>query len=409
MFADRCSNALQAIPQFRRTSRAGRARGPVSTKHLSQISEETMTSVKTIAQSLQRVEFAPERSTPVARRPGDLKDGRQLGPYRLVERLGQGGQGEVWKAQRLGPPGELVALKILKPELAHNPTRMAQFRREAQRGLRLTGRSLLAAYELSEIDGFHCMTMPFILGTALRDVIKWRISYLSGEETEHNHPFVGMEQAEYRRAIAAALAEAASALAMAHQRRIAHRDIKPANLLLENRPDGRVYLCDFGLGRDLDVATCEQMRDGAGTPIYMAPERLLMFTADEIKCDIYSMGVTLFEALLLEKPFRVPAHVTGPSIAPYLATTAPKPVRRIEDDFPVELEEVITKAMARNPARRFESAGDLADSLQEFVTNSRPANCKSALAKESRLTLRGPHARSRRVPAFPGHSDADLG
>ena len=111
--------------------------------------------------------------------------------------------------------------------------------------------------------------------------------------------------------IAGALAKAALALSEAHEKRIAHRDIKPANLLLDNRRDGGIYLCDFGLGRDLDVATCEQMRDGAGTPMYMAPERLLMFAADEIKCDIYSMGVTLFEALLLEKPFRVPAHVTA--------------------------------------------------------------------------------------------------
>ena len=101
--------------------------------------------------------------------------------------------------------------------------------------------------------------------------------------------------------MAAALAEASRALARAHELRIAHRDVKPANLLLDNRRDGGVYLCDFGLGRDLDVATSEQMRDGAGTPIYMAPERLLMFAADEIKCDIYSMGVTLFEALTARK------------------------------------------------------------------------------------------------------------
>jgi eukaryotic-like serine/threonine-protein kinase len=331
-----------------------------------------------------------------------LKPGRRLGPYELLERLGQGGQGEVWKTRRAGPGGELVALKILKPELAHNPARIAQFRREAQRGPRLEGPSLLAAHELCVLEGFHCMAMPFVECTSLRDVIKWRHAYRTGEETERLHPFVSMDQAEYCAAIALAIAKAAAALAMAHERRIVHRDVKPANLLLDNRYNAGVYLCDFGLGRDLDVATSEQMRDGAGTPMYMAPERLLLFAADEIKCDIYSMGVTLFEALLLEKPFRVPAHVTGPSVAPYLATVEPKPVRRIDPDFPEALEAVITKAMARDPRRRFETAGLLALSLQDFVTKSRSVSRSSALERQSRATHRGPHARSRREPAFPG-------
>jgi serine/threonine-protein kinase len=248
------------------------------------------------------------------------------------------------------------------------------------------------------------MAMPYVECTTLRDVIKWRLAYRSGEEAEHLHPFVEMDQAEYRRAIAATLANAALALEVAHQQRIAHRDVKPANLLLENRRDAGVYLCDFGLGRDLDVATSEQMRDGAGTPIYMAPERLLMFAADETRCDIYSMGVTLFEALLLEKPFEVPSHVTGPSIAPYLATTNPKPVWRIEPDFPEQLEAVIMKAMARDPAGRFDSAGDLAESLQAFVSNTRCADRRSTLVRDSLLTLRGPHANSKCESALPGSS-----
>ena len=117
------------------------------------------------------------------------------------------------------------------------------------------------------------------------------------------------------------------------EEQIVHRDVKPANLLLDNRRKPASICAISGWGAILTSRRREQMRDGAGTPIYMAPERLLMFAADEIKCDIYSMGVTLFEALLLEKPFRVPAHVGGPSVAPYLATVEPKPVRRLDPDF----------------------------------------------------------------------------
>jgi serine/threonine-protein kinase len=347
-----------------------------------------------------RVSGTPEHST-------ILRPGRRLGQYRLLERLGQGGQGEVWKTRKIGPLGELVALKVLKPELAHNPARTAQFRREAQRGPRLKGPSLLAAYDLCEIDGFHCMAMPFVECTSLRDVIKWRVSHQSGEETEHLHPFVGMDQAEYQTAIARALAEASHALAAAHAQRIVHRDVKPANLLLDNRREAAVYLCDFGLGRDLDVATQEQMRDGAGTPFYMAPERLLMFTADEIKCDIYSMGVTLFEALLLEKPFRVPAHVIGPSLAPYLATAEPKPARRIDPDFPAQLDAVITKAMARDPSRRFESAGELAESLSRVVTDDQFGSRRIHVVGESRPALRGPRARPRRERVLERRFETD--
>jgi serine/threonine-protein kinase len=371
-------------------------------------SDEAMTPVKTTAQSILRGERGEQPFASIEQQPAALKPGRQLGPYRLLERLGQGGQGEVWKSQRLGSLGEVVALKVLKPELAHNPARMAQFRREAQRGMRLTGRSHLAASELAEIDGFHCMAMRFIPGTSLRDVIKWRVSYLSGEETEHNHPFVSMREVEYRRVIAGALAKASLALSEAHEKKIAHRDIKPANLLLDNRRDGGIYLCDFGLGRDLDVATRELMRDGAGTPMYMAPERLLMFSADEIKCDIYSMGVTLFEALLLEKPFRVPAHVTPTCLAPHLAAAEPKRARQIDPDFPPELESVFMRAMARDPANRFESARDLAFALRHFVLNHRPGREHDCALRKAHSQQRPRHTFLRREPAFlVDHSDLD--
>jgi serine/threonine protein kinase len=138
------------------------------------------------------------------------------------------------------------------------------------------------------------------------------------------------------------------------------------------------------------------MRDGAGTPIYMAPERLLMFTADEIKCDIYSMGVTLFEAITLEKPFRVPAYVTAPALAPFLAAAEPRVEKLRDGDVPEELGSVIMKAMARDPARRFKSATDLAGSLDQFAASRDSASRRRRVAQREQSFLPRPYTLSRR-------------
>ena len=195
------------------------------------------------------------------------------------------------------------------------------------------------------------------------------LRYLSGDVTRKVHHFVTMADEDYVASMTRTLAKAARALASVHDQRIVHRDIKPANILLDNRRSETVYLCDFGLGRDLDVATAEQMRDGAGTPLYMAPERLLRLRADEIKCDIYSMGFTLCEALTLDRPFRVPDDLALPALAPFLASAEPISPSLLDPQFPADLEAIIMKAMARNPQDRHDSADELADDLERFASD----------------------------------------
>src|SRR5262249_9186712 len=158
---------------------------------------------------------------------------------------------DVWKALRRKPLVELVALKVLKPTLARDPARMAQFRREAERGGRLAGPSLLPVYELGTAEGYHYMAMPYVEGITLREVIQARVAHLAGKPTEELHRLVTLDEHDYLRAMTRILADATEALARANAQRVAHRDIKPANILLDNRRPEGVYLCDFGLGRDL--------------------------------------------------------------------------------------------------------------------------------------------------------------
>jgi eukaryotic-like serine/threonine-protein kinase len=330
-----------------------------------------------------------------------LASGDRLGGYRLLERLGRGAQGDVWKALRREPVVELVALKVLKPSLAGNPARMAQFRREAERGGRLAGPSLLPVYELGASGGYHYMAMPYIEGITLREVIRARAAHVAGRPTEEPHRLATLDEPDYLRVMTGILVEATEALARVHAQRIAHRDIKPANILLDHRRPEGVYLCDFGLGRDLEIATPQQMRDGAGTPIYMAPERLLRATADEVKCDIYSMGVTIYEALTLSRPFHVPDYVTVSALPVFLAGSRPRPPGEVRRGFPEELEAVILRAMGRDPADRHDSADRLAADLRRIASRCTSRNVHNSFEGPHHAFARGPHAPACRAGVHP--------
>jgi eukaryotic-like serine/threonine-protein kinase len=158
---------------------------------------------------------------------------------------------------------------------------------------------------------------------------------------------------------------------------VVHRDVKPANILLDRRSEEGVFLCDFGLSRDLDVATPEQLRDGAGTPLYMPPERLLRHEADEIRCDVYALGATLYEAVTLVPPVQVPESLPWPAWTTYLASTTPALPRSIRPGLPDALEAIILRAMAHDPQDRYPTAACLADDLERFLTRG-PARGRPA-------------------------------
>ena len=308
--------------------------------------------------------------------------GGRLGRYVLIERVGTGRQADVWRALHTGPSAGEVALKVLAASASRrDPRRRVQLRREAERGARLAVPSLLPAYEFGEDDGAAFMAMPLVDGCTLASVVVQRRNLRAGWPPPEGgfHRLAAAGVAAYTRAVVGLVARVARAAGGAHDGRVAHRDIKPGNVLIDRsfnpgRPgrDAGVYLCDFGLGRDLDVATPVQLRDGAGSPLYMAPERLLRRAADEVRADVYSLGVTLCEALTLATPRAVPDGLPRAAWMAYLAAVEPRRPSALWPSIPFALEAAIHKATARNPARRYQSAARFAEALEAYLADTSP-------------------------------------
>jgi serine/threonine-protein kinase len=220
------------------------------------------------------------------------------------------------------------------------------------------------------------MAMPLVDGCSLAELIAWKRRGAGAgagalrAPIAPRHPLANAVGSAYLRGVVHAMVRLVRTVDHVHRARVVHRDIKPANILLDgHRPEG-VFLCDFGLARDLDIATPEQLRDGAGTPLYMAPERLLRRFADEILCDIFALGATLYEAVTLVPPVSIPESVPWPSWASYLATTRPLPPRCLRPEIPAVLEAIILRCIAHAPERRYPAAAALASDLQSFLARA---------------------------------------
>jgi serine/threonine-protein kinase len=315
----------------------------------------------------------PPRAVPTTdsrMRRGRVEPGWRLGPYVLEEPIGAGSQAVIWRAVQTEPITREVAIKLHTCCQGEDPRRLARFRREAARGMRLASPSIMPVYDFGEADGLLYMVMPLLDGVSLQEIIARRKDSCDESKAE-DHWLSFLPDAEYMRAIVRILTRITRGLAEAHAAFVVHRDVKPANILVDRLGEDRAFLCDFGLSRDLDVATLEQMRDGSGTPLYMAPEKLLGCHVDEVRCDVYSMGVTLFEALTLTRPFEVPESCSRPAWAYCLATQKPLLPREVQPNFPRELERIVMSAMAADPAKRPHTANALADELERFLASER--------------------------------------
>ncbi|MFN2269760.1 MAG: protein kinase domain-containing protein, partial [Anaerolineae bacterium] len=265
-------------------------------------------------------------------------NGENVGAYRIVEKLGQGGMATVYKAYHPALD-RYVAIKVMHPAFLEDPNFLARFQREARIVAKLDHPHIIPIYDFAEHNGNPYLVIRFIEG----ETLKARID---------RGP---IEPQEILR-IAQAVGEA---LTYAHGQGILHRDIKPSNVLLT--PDGGVYLADFGLARMAEAGESTLSRDMMmGTPQYISPEQAKGIRKLDARTDVYSLGVVLYELLVGRAPFT--ADTPYAIVHDHIFTPLPMP-RELKPDLPESLERVLLKALAKEPDDRFQSVEELIAAL----------------------------------------------
>lgn len=279
-----------------------------------------------------------------------------LGQYKLLEKLGEGGMGAVYRAlhTRLR---RVVALKVLPPERTHNPEALARFDREMQAVGQLSHPHVVSAHDAGEIAGRHYLAMELVEGMDLSRLAK----------------------AAPEMSVAAAcelVRQAAIGLQYAHERGMVHRDVKPSNLMLARRGDGPpiVKVLDLGLASlgeaDPGFPGLTSTGQVMGTLEYMAPEQALDSRAADIRSDVYSLGATLTKLLTGEAPFSPRTHDTPGKLLVALATLEPPSLGALRSDLPTELVAAVDRMLSRDPAGRLPTPGAVAAALAPFAAGA---------------------------------------
>ena len=260
--------------------------------------------------------------------------GRTIGQYRVLECLGRGGMGTVYRATDETLHRD-VALKILHPVFEDAS---ARFRAEAAALARLNHAGIAAIYELLEDVDDLIMVMEFVRGQTLQDII------------DHVGPFSPQRAAEVCMQVLAALEHA-------HSAGVVHRDLKPGNLMLTD--SGCIKVMDFGIARVDGSAHLTSAGGMMGTPAYMAPEQVLGRTIDA-RADLYAMGVIFYRLISAELPFRAE---TPFDMAQSQVHDPPTPIEQMRSNLPAWVGDIITRALAKSPHQRFQSAVEFHDAL----------------------------------------------
>ncbi len=267
-----------------------------------------------------------------------------FGRYRLVDVIGQGGMGTVYRAHDTAI-GRDVAIKVLPSELANKPGYQERFRREAHTAARLAEPHVIPIYDTGEIDGRLYLVMPVIDGVDLSTVL---------ERQEPMHP---------ARAVGI-IEQLGAALDTAHRAGLVHRDVKPSNALVTS--DDFAYLIDFGIVHDASATKLTRTGSLIGTWAYMAPERFSTGTADA-RSDIYALACVLHECLTGERAF--PGDSLEQQIAGHLTGPPPRP-SALNPTLGPRFDDVIARGMAKDPQQRYQTATQLVAAAREALTGT---------------------------------------
>jgi WD40 repeat protein len=276
----------------------------------------------------------------------------RLDNLHMRKELGRGRFGVVYEA--VDELDRQVAVKVLQPQLATDPRERDRFAQEARKAAAVRHDHIITVYRVGEAAG---LALPYLV-----------MEYLAGETLAQRLRRQGVLTP---REAAEVVRQVALGLAAAHARGLVHRDVKPSNILLE-ASSGRAKVTDFGLARATEAgATASQLGAVVGTPAYMSPEQVTTPAKVDGRSDVYALGVVLYEALTGERPFRGVPHL----VLHQVVHDEPRPPRQLNDAVPRDLETITLKCLAKEPARRYQSAGELAEDLQRWL-DGRPIQAR---------------------------------
>jgi serine/threonine protein kinase len=335
----------------------------------------------------------------------DTKPFQRLGDFEIVRELGRGGMGIVYEARQVSL-NRKVALKVLSNSLGLTPKAVLRFKCEAEAAAKLHHTNIVPIYATGEQDGAHYYAMELIEGLGLDQVVA-QMREMRKPASQENGPMAVSPSAEtaslipgpvdwvsrtmgfpspdatasttsethslsssslssgggYFDTVARMVAEVADALDYAHAQGVIHRDIKPSNLLLA--PVGRLSMNDFGLARILEQPGMTVSGEFVGSPMYMSPEQIAVGRALlDHRTDIYSLGATLYELLTLQPPFQ---GARRDQVIAQIIGKEPKPPRSINRRIPQDLETICLKMIEKDPDKRYQRAGDVAEDLRRYV------------------------------------------
>ncbi len=269
--------------------------------------------------------------------PGTVLAGR----YQIVQLIGQGGMGAVYKA-RDTELDRIVALKLIRPELARDPEVLRRFKQELILARQVTHKNVIRIHDLGQSNGIRFITMDFVEGQDLRALIQER-GKLAPEEA------------------ARIMLQICRALDAAHSERVIHRDLKPQNIMLD--ATGRVYVMDFGIARSAHLPGMTQTGALIGTPEYMSPEQARGEKLTE-RSDLFSLGVIFYELLTGKSPYRSDTPLA--TLWKRMQEKATPPIE-VDPTVPQPLSDIVAKALEIDSENRFASAREMAQQLELWL------------------------------------------